>query len=180
MLAVYILGWSLFTGVMGLAASLAAVLALRFGCGLAQAGAYPASGSLLSRWVPFSDRAFASGIVSTGGRVGGFIAPVLTAVLIVAFVPADAPALLEPDDLLHPAPLATKLNASGDQPAQRLAAAIRSLLPADALPRAAEGPRCRALADALNHVLRLPQCIPRSSWTSFRCRPRHGDSRRCQ
>src|SRR3954468_23224877 len=62
MLALYILLWSLFTGVMGLAGSLAAVLALRFGCGLAQAGAYPASGGLLSRWVPFSGRAFASGI----------------------------------------------------------------------------------------------------------------------
>jgi sugar phosphate permease len=71
MLVLYILLWSVFTGVMGLAVTFAAVLALRFGCGLAQAGAYPTSGGVVSKWVPFSERGMASGIVSLGGRVGG-------------------------------------------------------------------------------------------------------------
>ena len=83
MLTVYILMWSLCTGLMGAASTIALLLACRFGVGLFQAGAYPTSGGLLSQWVPFSARGLASGIVSTGGRIGGFVAPVLTAYLIV-------------------------------------------------------------------------------------------------
>ncbi len=100
MLALYILSWSLFTGLMGAATSFAALLLFRFGCGLGQAGAYPTSASLISKWVPFSARGFASSIVSTGGRIGGFAAPVLTAYLILAFLPADTPSLLGEGDLL--------------------------------------------------------------------------------
>jgi sugar phosphate permease len=85
MLTLYIVLWSVFTGLMGAAQSFVTLVVLRLGCGLAQAGAYPASGSLLSRWVPFGARAWASGVVSTGGRVGGVAAPVLTAYLMVAF-----------------------------------------------------------------------------------------------
>src|SRR5262245_52866320 len=95
-LALYILGWSLFTGLMGVAHSFLAVLAFRFGCGLAQAGASPTSASLLSKWVPFSARALASSVVATGGRVGGFLAPVLTAYLLVAFVPVNEGSSLRP------------------------------------------------------------------------------------
>jgi ACS family glucarate transporter-like MFS transporter len=92
-LALYVLLWSLFTGLMGVAESFFALLIYRLGCGLAQAGAYPTSAGLLSKWVPFSDRALASAVVSTGGRIGGFIAPVLTAYLMLAFGPtgADSP-----------------------------------------------------------------------------------------
>jgi sugar phosphate permease len=82
-LTLYILLWSLCTGLMGLATTFAVLLIFRFGCGLAQAGAYPTSGGVLSRWVPVSARGLASGIVSTGGRIGGFIAPVLTAYLMI-------------------------------------------------------------------------------------------------
>src|SRR5262245_33135800 len=49
MLALYILFWSLFTGLMGLVGSFLALLACRLGCGLAQAGAYPTSSSLISK-----------------------------------------------------------------------------------------------------------------------------------
>lgn len=82
-LAAYIVGWSLFTGLMGVAHSFAALLVFRFGCGLAQAGAYPTSASLLSKWVPFSGRAGASGVVATGGRIGGALAQGLTAYLLL-------------------------------------------------------------------------------------------------
>ncbi len=85
-LAGYIVGWSVFTGLMGLADSFLALFLLRFACGLAQAGAYPTSAALVRRWMPFSARATASGIVSTGGRVGGVLGPALTAYLMVAFV----------------------------------------------------------------------------------------------
>ena len=84
-LALYIFVWSLFTGLLGAAMGFAMLVILRLGCGLAQAGAYPTSASLLSRWMPFSSRGFASGIVFIGGRLGGAAAPVLTAYLLSAF-----------------------------------------------------------------------------------------------
>jgi sugar phosphate permease len=90
-LTLYIVLWSLFTGGMGAASSFLVLLTFRFGCGLAQAGAYPTSAGILSKWVPFRQRGLASGIVSTGGRVGGFIAPVLTVYLIVLFVFLHSP-----------------------------------------------------------------------------------------
>lgn len=85
MLTLYIFAWSLCTGLLGAAHSFAAVLAWRLGCGAAQAGAYPTSANLLSRWVPLARRGWASGVVSTGGRIGGVLAPALTATLMVAF-----------------------------------------------------------------------------------------------
>src|SRR5687767_5600975 len=50
MLALYILLWSLFTALTGLAAGFAMLVVMRLGFGLAQAGAYPTAASLLSRW----------------------------------------------------------------------------------------------------------------------------------
>jgi MFS family permease len=81
-LALYILLWSLFTAVMGAAWSFALLLLLRLGCGLGQAGAYPTSGGLLSKWVPFRRRALASSLVTLGGRFGAVAAPILTAYLL--------------------------------------------------------------------------------------------------
>ena len=49
MLTLYVLLWSLFTGLTGAATGFAMLLVLRLGFGAAQAGAYPAAGSLLSR-----------------------------------------------------------------------------------------------------------------------------------
>jgi sugar phosphate permease len=129
-LTLYIVSWSAFTGLMGAAQSFLAVLAFRFGCGLAQAGAYPASASLLSKWVPFSARALASSVVATGGRVGGFLAPVLTAYLMVAFVPVNDGSLLHPADLLNGVALCRNLSRADDSPVARLGATIRARLPA--------------------------------------------------
>jgi ACS family glucarate transporter-like MFS transporter len=82
MLTVYIVMWSVCTGLVGVAGTFAAILLLRFGVGLGQAGAYPTSANLLSKWVPFAARGQASGIVSTGGRIGAVAAPILTAYLV--------------------------------------------------------------------------------------------------
>jgi sugar phosphate permease len=98
-LALYLAFWSAFTGWMGLAFGLASLLLLRLGCGLAEAGAYPAAASLLSVWVPPYRRGLASGIVSVGGRLGGAAAQILTGYLMVAFT-ASASSLLSPADLL--------------------------------------------------------------------------------
>jgi ACS family glucarate transporter-like MFS transporter len=83
LLTFYLVSWSLLTALCGWATSFAMLFVLRLGVGLAQAGAYPTSGSLLSRWVPLSRRGLASSIVAFGGRLGGVIAPKLTTELIV-------------------------------------------------------------------------------------------------
>jgi ACS family glucarate transporter-like MFS transporter len=91
MLAIYIVAWSIFTAMIGAVHSFMLLLFTRMACGLAQAGAYPTSASLLSKWVPFRKRGTASAWISLGGRLGGAIAPLLTAYLIVLFVPVDTP-----------------------------------------------------------------------------------------
>ncbi len=83
MMTFYIGLWSVFTALTGLAGGLVTLLIARIGCGIAQAGAYPASGALLSRWIPFGRRALASSVVAFGGRAGGAVAPLLTVLLVV-------------------------------------------------------------------------------------------------
>jgi MFS family permease len=84
MLVVYIVLWSLCTALTGVAWSLATLIVVRLLCGLAEAGAYPASARVISRWFPFSQRARASSVVAFGGRMGGAVALALTASFIVA------------------------------------------------------------------------------------------------
>lgn len=85
LLTLYLLTWSMLTALCGWATSFTILFVLRLGVGLAQAGAYPTSGSLLSRWIPLARRGLASSVVAFGGRVGGVIAPILTTELIVLF-----------------------------------------------------------------------------------------------
>ncbi|MCH8830836.1 MAG: MFS transporter, partial [Planctomycetes bacterium] len=101
MLVVYVLTWSFFTAMMGMSYGFIMLLLMRAAYGIGQAGAYPTSSSIISKWVPFSNRGKASSVIAVGGRVGGAIAPVLTAFLIVAFVPVSRSSLFEPDDLLQ-------------------------------------------------------------------------------
>jgi len=85
MMSAYLAIWSLFTGFLGLAYSFATLVALRLGCGLFEAGAYPTAAGLIGRWIPIERRGFASGIIAVGGRFGGAAAPLLTAYLMGAF-----------------------------------------------------------------------------------------------
>ncbi|HYR58176.1 MAG TPA: MFS transporter [Chthoniobacteraceae bacterium] len=78
-----ILLWSGFTALTGFSNGLAMLFIARVGCGLAEAGAYPISGSLLSRWAHLNWRGFASGIVSLGGRLGFVVAPLITVKIIL-------------------------------------------------------------------------------------------------
>jgi len=128
MLTFYVLLWSLFTGLCGLVAGFWTFLALRIGFGLGQAGAYPTAGGLLSKWVPYSTRGTANAIVALGGRVGGSLAPVLTAYLIVQFVPASSSSQFSADDLLRPGMLCQRFVANPPNvPAGSHAAAQREL-----------------------------------------------------
>jgi MFS family permease len=83
MLTIYIVAWSLFTGMTGLVSGFAGMLAARLLCGIAEAGAYPTSMALIRKWIPLAGRATASGMVAFGGRVGGTLAPFLTIWMIV-------------------------------------------------------------------------------------------------
>lgn len=78
-LAVYLCLWSVCTGLMGVATGFTGLLLLRLGCGLFEAGAYPLAAAIVGRSVPPADRGWASGWVAVGGRLGGAVAPVLTA-----------------------------------------------------------------------------------------------------
>jgi MFS family permease len=156
--------WSLCTGLIGAATTFPAILGLRFGGGLAQAGAYPTSAALLTSWVPFRRRGLASSIVSNGGRLGGAVAPLLTAYLLVALLPVDVSALLTPDDLLDTRRLGGSLARTPDTPSGRVGRRVLRLLPESArqvvgeLAAAPDAPVSdearRVLAAGLNDVLR--------------------------
>ena len=94
MLTGYILGWSLFTGLLGVTTQVGMVLLLRFLCGATQAGAYPVCSGMLRHWFPASRRGTASSIVAMGGRSGAVLAPILTAALMAAFVGGWRPVLI--------------------------------------------------------------------------------------
>lgn len=82
MLPFYILAWSACTLLTGLAGGFVAFIVARSVFGLAQAGCYPTAGSLIKRWIAPGDRGKASSLVSFGGRLGGALAPILTAWLL--------------------------------------------------------------------------------------------------
>lgn len=85
MLVAYIFAWSLCTAFTGAIGGLFGLILVRGACGLAEAGAYPASALLLSKWFPFEQRARASSVVAFGGRVGNSMALWVTAAAIAFF-----------------------------------------------------------------------------------------------
>jgi len=162
MLAVYIVVWSIFTASMGLTMGFISLALVRVGVGLGQAGAYPTAAALLRRWVPFASRGKANSFVAFGGRFGAFIAPPLTAYMVIAFVPVSVDSLLKEGDLLDAPYLAVQLDeaaaysdeptaASSTDPLEESQAAIAAArhLVYDALP-----PRSREVAEALARAYR--------------------------
>ncbi len=83
MLTLYILLWSLCTGLTGLATGFYSLLTFRLLCGVAESGAYPTMMVLVRKWFPAEKRARAAGLVALGGRVGGTLAPFLTIWMIL-------------------------------------------------------------------------------------------------
>lgn len=139
MLTAYVLGWSLLTGLTGAAAGFGMLLLLRFGFGLAQAGAYPTGASLVGRWMPLSARATANSLVSVGGRIGGWLALFASGPLIVWLTPPSTPATLQPADLLDVPRFCRDVLADGDGPGAAVNASIRSVLSPEMLARMADG-----------------------------------------
>lgn len=84
LITIYIAAWSLFTAATSFATGFTTLFIARLLCGLAEAGYYPASSSLVTRWAHIESRGFFSSIISWGGRIGGAAAPALTAFVILS------------------------------------------------------------------------------------------------
>ncbi|MEZ6136577.1 MAG: MFS transporter [Pirellulaceae bacterium] len=82
MLPLYICIWSLCTILTGMATGFFMLIVARLLFGISQAGCYPTANILIKNWVPLPRRGTASSIVSFGGRLGGAVAPLLTAWLL--------------------------------------------------------------------------------------------------
>ncbi len=82
---IYITLWSLFTAATSFSWGFTSIMLARLGCGLAEAGYYPATSGMMTRWAHIEWRGFSSSLVSWGGRVGGAAAPILTAYVIASF-----------------------------------------------------------------------------------------------
>ncbi|MBV8909540.1 MAG: MFS transporter, partial [Gammaproteobacteria bacterium] len=116
MLSLYLAVWSVMTGLTGLAEGFVLLLLLRFGCGLFEAGCYPACAGLIRRWIPYEQRGLASGVVSLGGRIGGAITPAITSFLILVNMPVSKPSTVTEHDLLDVRKLARMVMQHKDEP----------------------------------------------------------------
>lgn len=85
-LALSIAGWSVVTAATGFAGGFLSLLGIRLLLGISEAGAYPAAAGLVKRWARPTERGRFSSIVALGGRIGGALAPLLTAFMAVALV----------------------------------------------------------------------------------------------
>ena len=154
MLTIYIVAWSILTGLMGVAHAVWVILWLRLFCGAAQAGAYPTSVSLIRQWYPISNRGTASSIVGLGGRFGAVLAPLLTAWLILCFVPIKPGPSFSSTDVLDAESFVAQFDETKDPgtPRQHFVTNFLTQLPESSRPSVQSGARdaAAALNDRLN------------------------------
>jgi len=72
-----VLWWSAFTALTGAATSYVPLLVARFLFGAGEAGAYPNSSIVVSRWFPSSQRATICGVTLMASQIGAALAPLL-------------------------------------------------------------------------------------------------------
>jgi MFS family permease len=177
MMTLYMLGWSVFGVFIALAQDFYTLFAARFLLGLSQAGAYPTAALLVKRWVPDRHRGLASGIVAFGGRAGGAGANWLTGILIVAFVPISTPATVTKDDVLRGDDLVSRMRDSdlnitryvvnGIDLTQYAPIAARLRMEVLAVGENPYSPSSKALALALNGLIRDPNLAGQFSWSNI-------------
>jgi sugar phosphate permease len=77
--------WSGFTALTGTATGLVYLLVVRFLFGVGEAGAYPNSSIVVSRWFPAVETGRAQAFIWAAGRLGGALAPLVVVPVSVAF-----------------------------------------------------------------------------------------------
>jgi ACS family glucarate transporter-like MFS transporter len=77
-----VIGWSIFTALTGAVWGFSSLIAVRFLFGAGEAGAFPNTARILSRWMPLARRGMAQGMVNSMAQVGGAVAPLLTAYMM--------------------------------------------------------------------------------------------------
>jgi MFS family permease len=83
-LALCVAGWSTAMAGTAFVSGVVGLLAARLLLGVSEAGGYPAASGLVRNWARAEERGRFSSIVTLGGRIGGSVAPWVTAVLAVA------------------------------------------------------------------------------------------------
>lgn len=80
-----VLWWSFFTALTGAANGLISLLFIRFLFGAGEAGAYPNSSIVVSRWFPRYETGRAQAFIWAAGRIGGALAPLMVIPIAVSF-----------------------------------------------------------------------------------------------
>jgi sugar phosphate permease len=80
-----VLWWSIFTALTGLVTGLFTLICVRFLFGMGEAGAYPNSSAVVSRWYPASETSRAMSSLFIGQNAGAAIAPLIVIPIAVAF-----------------------------------------------------------------------------------------------
>ena len=80
-----VLWWSFFTALTGAANGLISLLIIRFLFGAGEAGAYPNSSIVVSRWFPKYETGRAQAFIWAAGRIGGALAPLIVVPIAIAF-----------------------------------------------------------------------------------------------
>lgn len=80
-----VLWWSLFTALTGLTTGLISLVLVRFLFGMGEAGAFPNSCGVISRWFPKSETARGLSSVFLGLNVGAAIAPLIVVPIAAAY-----------------------------------------------------------------------------------------------
>ncbi|WP_128543648.1 MFS transporter [Larkinella soli] len=80
-----VLWWSAFTALTGTASSYVYLLVVRFLFGVGEAGAYPNSSIVISRWFPAVETGRAQAFIWAAGRLGGALSPLIVVPVSVAF-----------------------------------------------------------------------------------------------
>jgi sugar phosphate permease len=85
-LTISIAAWSTVTALTGFATSFTTLMVIRLLLGITEAGAYPAAAGLVKSWAKPSERGRFNSAIALGGRLGGAVAPWMTAGLAIVLV----------------------------------------------------------------------------------------------
>jgi MFS transporter, ACS family, glucarate transporter len=80
-----VIWWSIFTALTGAANGLISLIAVRFLFGMGEAGAYPNSCGVISRWVPKTETSRGMSWLGMGAPTGAALAPLIVVPLAAAY-----------------------------------------------------------------------------------------------